>query len=214
MTTARTPTSKKADILMFIHNARAFNRKAPQVIEALRSGHESVNAPVSHELLVALDELTASLNALRGAIEGAPPMSGLPHASKVDGASDARRNVVLDNTEAMLEARHLVTPFEFQELMGWTTRQAVWKALADHRVFCITYRSKRKFPTFFSDPSFQRKDLEAVCKKLGDLPGGVKLQFFLTHKGSLGGKSPLRALAEGRLTKVLDVARAFAEDPN
>jgi hypothetical protein len=114
----------------------------------------------------------------------------------------------------MVRVGHLVTPLEFQVQMGWKTRQAVWKALAGHRVFCLTHKSERFFPVFYSDPSFERKDLEAVSKTLGCLPGGVKLQFFLTHKGSLGGKSPLRALAEGRLTKVLDVAKAFAEDPN
>ena len=47
---------------------------------------------------------------------------------------------------------------------------------------------------------------------LGDLPGGAKLQFFLTRKGSLGGETPLQALAAGRVAKVKDIAAAFAEE--
>ena len=48
---------------------------------------------------------------------------------------------------------------------------------------------------------------------LGDLPGGSKLQFFVTRKGSLGGKTPLEALATGGLAKVKDVTSAFVEVP-
>lgn len=58
---------------------------------------------------------------------------------------------------------------------------------------------------------YQRAQLEAVTKVLGDLPGGAKLQFFLTRKGSLGGATPLEALAQGKLQKVKDVAAAFAD---
>jgi hypothetical protein len=212
--TTRTPTLEKIDISMFVHSARALNEKASHLIKALAGDHESATEPGGLELLAALDELKFTLKTLRRAVEGAPPMSGALHALTGDGAKGASRDVVLDTTEEMVRVGHLVTPLEFQVQMGWKTRQAVWKALAGHRVFCLTHKSERFFPVFYSDPSLERKDLEAVSKTLGCLPGGVKLQFFLTHKGSLGGKSPLRALAEGRLTKVLDVAKAFAEDPN
>jgi hypothetical protein len=212
MTTARTPTSKKADILMFVQNARAFNRKAPHIIEALQSGHESVTAPASQELIVALDQLAASLKTLRMSTEGAAPASGFLHASTFDGAAGARKEVVFGSNEEMAAKGHLVSPLEFQTLMGWTTRQAVWKAVASNRVFYLTHKSKRWYPAFFGDPSFERKQLEAVSKALGDLPGGAKLQFFLTRKGSLAGEVPLQALAEGRVAKVLDIVTAFAEN--
>jgi hypothetical protein len=146
--------------------------------------------------------------------EGAPPTSGLLHASTVDGVAGARKDVVLDTTEEMVKAGHLVTPHEFQVRMGWKTRQAVWKALASRRVFCLMHKSKRWFPSFYSDPAYERRHLEAVTKALRDLPGGAKLQFFVTRKGSLAGQTPLQALAEGRIAKVLDVAAASAESPN
>lgn len=116
-------------------------------------------------------------------------------------------------TEAMIHNGQLVVPGAFQELMGWATRQAVWKAAAGHRVFYLTHNTERYFPRFYGDPTYDRKHLEAVTKLLGDLPGGSKLQFFLTRKGSLGGETPLQALAAGRVAKVRDVAAAFAEAP-
>ena len=56
-------------------------------------------------------------------------------------------------------------------------------------------------------------DTVIVTKLLGDLPGSSKLQFFLTLKGSLGGDTPLQAMAAGRVAKVKDVAADFADIP-
>ena len=85
------------------------------------------------------------------------------------------------------------------------------KALGSHRVFYIDYKGERYFPAFYTDPTYQRVQLKAVTRTLGDLPGGAKLQFFLTRKGSLGGATPLEALAQGKLQQVKDVATAFAD---
>jgi hypothetical protein len=63
------------------------------------------------------------------------------------------------------------------------------------------------------EPRATAEQIEAVAKVLEDLPDGSKLQFFLSHKGSLGGITPLEALAAGRMEEVLDVAAAFAEVP-
>ena len=108
----------------------------------------------------------------------------------------------------------MVTALEFQPLMGWRSRQALWKAVKGQRIFYLTYKAQRYFPTLYCDPSYARRHLAAVSQLLGDLPGGAKLQFFLTRKGSLGGATPLQALADGRFSKVKAVAAAFAEDPH
>lgn len=71
----------------------------------------------------------------------------------------------------------------------------------------------RYFPAFYADPAYQCTHLEAVTKILGDLPSVSKLQFFLTRKGSLNGRTSREALAAGELTKVRHVAMAFAEIP-
>jgi hypothetical protein len=149
--------------------------------------------------------MQTSKDAFRNAADMAAPSAGRGRS--------ASSELVFNSTKSMLEAGHLVTAPEFQKLMQWSSRQAVSKALTSHRVFFITHKSERLFPIFFTDPSVERKHLWAVTKALGGLPGGAKLQFFLTRKGSLGGKSPLQALAEGRVVKVLEVAATFAECP-
>lgn len=104
----------------------------------------------------------------------------------------------------------LVESSEICEKLGWT-RQALSKALAARRIFFVEVTGVRLFPSFFADQRYERSQMEAVSKALGELPGGAKLQFFLSSRGSLGGKSVLDALARGEKDKVVAAAQAFAE---
>lgn len=140
------------------------------------------------------------------ALDGAGPLAQTP---KVAPATSVP--LVIDTTENMVKNGLLVKPDRFQELMGWATRQAVWKALASNRVFAMSLGPDRFFPVFFASHDYERKHLEEVTKALGDLPGGAKMQFFLSRKGSLNGKTVLEALAAGQVEKVLGLAAANAE---
>jgi hypothetical protein len=104
----------------------------------------------------------------------------------------------------------LLASAEFIVQLNWS-RQALSKALGSNRVFYVDFQGERYFPAFYVDPAYQRSQLKAVTKVLGELPGGGKLQFFLNRRGSLGGATPLQALAEGKLQKVKDIAAAFAD---
>lgn len=121
------------------------------------------------------------------------------------------RSQVFDTTYNMIRKRHLVSLGEFQSLMGWAAPQSVTRALASHRIFAMNCEGQRYFPAFFADPLYIRRHLAAVSKALARLPGGAKMQFFASRKGSLSGVTPLEALAEGRLQKVVDLAAAYAE---
>lgn len=110
----------------------------------------------------------------------------------------------------MVGARELLGTADFLEELG-LSRQALSKALAGNRMFYVEFRGERYFPAFYVDPMYRRTQLEAVTKELGDLPGGAKLQFFLNRRGSLGGITPLEALAAGKLEKVKGIAAAFAD---
>lgn len=140
-------------------------------------------------------------------------------AAKAIGTSKALANTpsrvepVLGSNEEMINSGQLCDSQTFLALMGWSTRQALSKAVQGNRVFYLTHKSERYFPVFYGDSAYERSHLEAVSKILGDLPGGSKLQFFLTPKRSLDGQTPLQALATGRLAKVKDLASAFAEVP-
>jgi len=118
---------------------------------------------------------------------------------------------LIDSVENLIRQGHLVPLREFQTLMGWTSPQTVPRALAAHRIFAMDVRGVPYFPAFFADATYSRRHLAAVTKQLGDLPGGAKLQFFGSRKGSLSGQTPLEALAAGRLEMALRLAAAYAE---
>ena len=112
--------------------------------------------------------------------------------------------------EQLIDNQTLVTSAELLERLDWS-RQALSKALTANRVFYVEHKGTRFFPAFFADSKYERKQLEAVSKILGELPGSAKLQFFLTAKGSLGGVTPLEALSAGKLAAVKTAAQGFAE---
>ncbi|MES2185027.1 MAG: hypothetical protein V4505_10820 [Pseudomonadota bacterium] len=171
------------------------------------------------EIIRLIDRVQLRLTALRKktiAAESGKPLKQEAAMDKGVPKSATRaatpRPILLDDMDAMIGKGQLIDSLHFQELMGWT-RQSLSKALLAHRVFYVYRKSDRYFPAFFGDLSFDRKKLEQVTKVLGDLPGSLKLQFFVTRKGSLAGDTPLQALATGGFEKVLDVAATFAEVP-
>jgi hypothetical protein len=93
-------------------------------------------------------------------------------------------------------------------------QQSLSAALKKKRIFVITGPSGgHYYPAFFADDKkYDRSVLEKVCIALGDLPGGSKWDFFTTQRISLGGKSPLEALANGKVDAVLNAAKAFMEE--
>ena len=67
------------------------------------------------------------------------------------------------------------------------------------------------YPAFFADPSPARLSIERVCRALGSLPGATKHFFLTSARFTLGGLTPLQALAKGKEAKVLAMAEAFEE---
>lgn len=67
------------------------------------------------------------------------------------------------------------------------------------------------YPALYGDPAYDGRSLAAVCERLGDPPGPSKFHFFTSKSTCLGIKTPLQALEEGMLDKVLNAARGFAE---
>lgn len=112
--------------------------------------------------------------------------------------------------QALIAKRELLDPAAFAESLGWT-RQALSKALAANRVFFVEHGRTRYYPAFYADSRYERRQLEAVTKLLGHLPGGAKLQFFLNPRGSLSKATPLQALARGQLAAVKRAAEGFTQ---
>ena len=85
------------------------------------------------------------------------------------------------------------------------------KSLRANRIFAVEIAGQLCFPDFYFDQRYDRRQLESVSKLLGDLPGGSKLQFFTNPRGSLGGRTPLDALADGEVALVRRAAQGFVE---
>jgi hypothetical protein len=97
---------------------------------------------------------------------------------------------------------------ELQQRLG-VKRQALSVAVKAGRLFAIVGPSGDKFyPSYYADPSLDRRVLEKVSKALGTLPAAAKHRFFTTHSAALRG-SALEALRNGRVADVMAVAQAF-----
>lgn len=104
----------------------------------------------------------------------------------------------------------LISMTEFCEEAGLSP-EALDKALSGNQLFAVQLNGEVCLPDFFLDERYCRQQLESVCKVLGNLLGGSKLQFFTTPKGSLGGRTPLDALAAGDVALVRRAAQGFVE---
>jgi len=152
-------------------------------------------------LTAELDHLSERIDAIRVRLAAAGTEPLLPAAER-DKAAQAMQRLV--------DEGQLVSPAAFAEGLHFT-RQALSKALKARRVFYVDVQGRRHFPAFFLDGRYERRQLEDVCRALGDLPGASKLQFFLTRKASLQGATPLDALASGQFARVRAAAAGFAE---
>lgn len=110
-----------------------------------------------------------------------------------------------------IDSGELITAAELGERLSMS-KQAVSRAATTGRMFTVEAPSGKKvFPAFYADPQLDRAVLERISKELGQLPGPSKWQFFTTGKVSLDGKSPLEAISDGQVDKVLAAASAFRE---
>jgi len=112
--------------------------------------------------------------------------------------------------EALQDGR-LLTSNDVQERRA-ITRQALSKAVKDHRAFWLDGPSGMQlYPAYLVKPDTERLRYEKVSRSLGDLAGAEKWAFFTTPKQSLGGQTPSEALDKGQLDKVICTAQLFVE---
>ena len=185
-----------SEVRTLTRHAKLVERLSPQLLRK-----HVATAPAKQGEALALvrqiDDLFIHLQKVRARV-AALESPGLPQRPQTDALNqEIRSGSLLDSGS-------------FASRLHWTP-QALSKALAARRVFYVEVGGIRYFPAFYADPLYERKQLEAVTKLLGDLPGGAKLQFFSTPKGSLGRLTPLQALAKGQLVKVKVAAEGFAQ---
>jgi hypothetical protein len=131
-------------------------------------------------------------------------------ADSKPAARTRRREAALAAMKQQVKQGKLIPSADFVSSLD-VTRQALSKAVSANRLFYVEIGGDRYFPAFFVDISYDRHQLEQISKCLGELAGASKLQFFSTRKASLGGLTPLEALAKGRFSAVRNAAAGFAE---
>lgn len=110
----------------------------------------------------------------------------------------------------LIEKKLVASSDEICDALAFT-RQALNKAVQEHRMFYLRQGHRHYYPVFYADSRLSRPLLEDITRALGDLDGAQKWQFFTKPKGSLSGKTPLEALQEGLVDCVLIAANGFAE---
>jgi hypothetical protein len=104
----------------------------------------------------------------------------------------------------------LVDAAEFARRRGIFPEE-VRELVAQRRLFSLDRDGRTLYPAFLADRTGDIWRLEAVCRRLGALPGGSKWQFFVTPKASLAGRTPLAALRDGDVATVNTAADGFRE---
>src|SRR5260370_17179685 len=75
-----------------------------------------------------------------------------------------------------------------------TTLEALNKAVSSGRMFSVEVGAKAYYPAFYASAAYDHKVLESVTRKLGELQGWAKLDFFESHNHALGDLTPLQSL--------------------
>jgi hypothetical protein len=133
------------------------------------------------------------------------------HVSTADFVAQLAREEQ-EYREEQVASKELLSSAEMRARLQ-VTPQALSAAVKAKRMFTLPGPSGAQFfPAFFADRAYDRPVLERVSKALGDLPGGRKYFFFTAKRYSLGGKSPLQALANGKIDQVLAAAEGYLEE--
>ena len=188
-----------------IRSAKRVNLSLAQLEETLRA----VDVPVvlrreklnPSEVQVQLRGMAAHIDSLNRLLKGPSRTAGRPRQAAATRAP---------KLNSLVSAGALLASTDFIERMHFT-KQALSKAISANRMFYVDVKGERRFPAFFAESRYDRKQLERVCQLLGDLPGAAKWQFFVSPKASLGNATPLDALAKGGYAQVRVAAEGFAE---
>lgn len=116
----------------------------------------------------------------------------------------------MSNAEVAGSALRLVEEREFAEALGCPVER-VAKLVAAGALFVVERDGARLYPSFFTDPTLDLRQLGTVVKLLEGWDNFTKWRFFISGKGSLGGSTPLEALRQGQFAQVKKTAEGFAE---
>jgi hypothetical protein len=90
------------------------------------------------------------------------------------------------------------------------SRQALDQAVKRGELFSLKVASRRYYLAQLRD--ITREHASEVCRALGAVSPAEKLTFWLRGHGGLQGGTPVAAIHEGQLARVVQLARAWADE--
>lgn len=115
----------------------------------------------------------------------------------------------IERRRAMIEeAGGAVSVAQAAEMLG-ISRQAVEKRLKAGSLLGVRIGARTVVPAFQVDAGESMRGLDRVLKALGVSDPWMRLNFFLTRDRRLKGRTPLVALASGKVDEVVRAAGAY-----
>lgn len=91
------------------------------------------------------------------------------------------------------------------------TERKLGKDIASGDMFSVDIQANAYYPAFFLIDELNRKELAKVARRLDDLAGWDKCDFFTSPNAALGNLTPLQALVCGEVRQVLRTAVALIQ---
>ena len=103
----------------------------------------------------------------------------------------------------------LITPADLANRLG-VPDEDVEQAIKSGRMFAMESPDGLKYvPAFFAAPALNKGVLAQASQIIAELPAASRYFFFTAHSTFLHGQTPLEALADGKVDKVMTAAEAF-----
>ncbi|WP_244814219.1 hypothetical protein [Caballeronia sp. Lep1P3] len=118
----------------------------------------------------------------------------------------------LEGRREMVANGELLSTTDFRKRTG-VTEKRLTQLLDNYSVFAVEVDGVQYVPAFLSDPSLNRKRLQAICQIIMPAPPLSRLDFLTTQNGTLDHRTPLEMLDDDGDYKVLErVAEAWAAE--
>lgn len=118
-------------------------------------------------------------------------------------------NKAMARRRELHERGELLTARQLCECLGFG-EEDLQQAVREGRMFWIEgTHGSHWYPSFFVAGTASRCDVEEVTRVLDPLPGEIKWAFFTTPKYSLDGRTPIDALRDQEVARVLRTAAEF-----
>lgn len=110
-----------------------------------------------------------------------------------------------------VQRKQLIGLEEFNDLLQVSTAEIDSAIETGEMFYLIGPDGDKLYPAFYTDDKYNLNELKKVSQILIGLPPSTRYHFFFRNCHGLGGKTPLEALTNGQLAKVITAATSFVD---